>query len=91
MAVEKSIDRNHDLDAEYDQIMRENRRGREMSESTREYPDVHFNYAIGDPWTEVARVFKDDPYFDAWQEEIRAYRERCNQEADKTIHLDVAA
>lgn len=91
MAVENSANRNDDLNAEYDRIMLENRRGREMWESAREYPDVHFNYVMGDPWTEVVGVFKDDPYFDAWQEEIQAYRERCDQEADKTVFLDAAA
>jgi hypothetical protein len=91
MAVEATTNHDDELNREYDQIMRENRRGREMWESAREYPDIHFNYFTGDPWTEVVGAFKDDPYFDVWQEEIQAYRERCDQEAEKTIFLDAAA
>lgn len=91
MAVEDNINHNDELNREFDQIMRENRRGQEMWESAREYLDVHFNYVTGDPWTEVVGVFKDDPYFDVWQEEIQAYRERCDQEAGRDIFLDVAA
>ena len=62
-----------------------------MWEASWEYPDVFFNHTTGDPWTEIVGAFKDDPYFDVWQEEIRAYQERCNQEADKTIYLGAAA
>ena len=83
-----------DKAAEYethDRIMRENRLGREMSEIAREYPEVYFNYSgFGDPWTDLFGVFKDDPYFDEWQQAIREYRERCDRDDDAVYTTPMA-
>jgi predicted RNase H-like HicB family nuclease len=34
------------------------------------------------PWVEFAGMFKDDPYFDEWQEAIAENRRRADEEPD---------
>jgi hypothetical protein len=36
----------------------------------------------GNPWVEFAGMFKDDPYFDEWQEAIAENRRRADSEPD---------
>jgi hypothetical protein len=41
-------------------------------------PDTGF----GNPWIEFAGMFKDDPYFDEWQEAIAENRRKADQDPD---------
>ena len=36
----------------------------------------------GNPWIEFAGMFKDDPYFDEWQEAIAENRRKADQDPD---------
>jgi predicted RNase H-like HicB family nuclease len=38
--------------------------------------------AAENPWVEFAGMFKDDPYFDEWQEAIAENRRKADEDAD---------
>ncbi len=38
--------------------------------------------ARGNPWTEFAGMFKDDPHFDEWQEAIAENRRKADADPD---------
>src|SRR5580704_3544383 len=35
-----------------------------------------------DPWTEFARMFKDDPWIDDWKRSIEEYRQKVDSDPD---------
>src|SRR5437588_10809772 len=39
--------------------------------------------ASGNPWVEFAGMFKDDPYFDEWQEAIAENRRKAEEDPDR--------
>ena len=34
------------------------------------------------PWRDLAGIFKDDPYFDRWQQAIAEYRQKVEEDPD---------
>ncbi len=37
---------------------------------------------LGNPWVEFAGMFKDDPYFDSWQQAIAENRRRADEDPE---------
>ena len=53
---------------ERDTITARSLSGTKQDEAAEPLPDAE------NPWLQIAGIFKNDPTFDAWQEEIRLYR-----------------
>lgn len=78
------------LDAEFDDILRDNRVRDNLASAALEYPMVQFSpVSFGDPWKRGAGMFQEDPYFDVWQDGIREYRRQ--REAEDALEDELAS